>query len=162
METSPPLQDFPWIRPSNFLKSMGLMNDLDHLLGGHSLEGAENLLLDFWSKYRALVPEFQLWAESDAGLKDLRRCIPLYLHGDEGVTYKKNGVLVMSFQGAFGYGSSHRAKEVEQNYRAMGEGIPLNFLKTGVQTRMMILVCPKEWVFHTWKFKLLGKRCSRK
>ena len=144
-ETSSPLEGFPWIRPSQFLEKMGELNDLGHILGGHSLEDAEGVLVDFWCKYREIVPEHEIFTESDLGLKDLKKCIPLYFHGDEGVSYKKDGVLVLSFQGAFGYGSSQRGKEVEENYRAMGEGIPLNFLKTGMQTRMLILVCPKEW-----------------
>ena len=144
-ETEAPLGGFPWIRPTNFLKAMSDTNDLDHLLGGHSLDHARELLLDFWSKYRAIVPQHKLWKDSDSGRKDLAKCIPVFLHGDEGVTYKKSGVLVLSFQGCIGYGSSQRGKTMEQNLRAMGEGIPINFLKTGMQTRMCILVCPKEW-----------------
>ena len=57
---------------------------------------------------------------------------------------KKNGILVLSLQGAFGFGSSKRAAELGENLRAFGEGIPLNFLRTGFQTRILIAVCPKE------------------
>ena len=147
VEETPPLTGFSWIKPSNFIQTMARMNDMGHLLGGHSLTQAKSMLLNFWSKFRAIHPQHQLWAEE----RDLSKCIPIFLHGDEGVTYKKNGVLVLSFQGAIGFGSrsSQRARELESNLRAMGEGIPLNFLRTGFQTRMLVCVCPKEpWVQH--------------
>lgn len=145
-EEAPPLLGVPWIRPSDFLGAMAKMNDLSHVLGGYSLDEAKDKLASFWSKFRAICPEHQLWADVDSKKKDIHKCIPLFLHGDEGVTYKKGGVLVVSFQGAFGWGSSKRGREMEENYRAMGEGIPLNFLKTGFQTRMLIYVIPKEYM----------------
>ena len=120
------------------------MNDLCHLLGGYSLKEAKPMLLNFWKKYRAAYPNFQLWEQVDDGHKDLSQCLPLFLHGDEGVSFKKGGIFVFSFQGAIGFGSSKRAKEMEQNLRALDEGIPLNFLKNALQTRILICACPKE------------------
>ena len=143
---APPLKGFTWIKPSSFLRSMSKTNDLTHLLGGHTLDESRDLLTSFWAKFRAICPKHQLWAAVDSKKKPLTSCIPIFLHGDEGVTYKKQGLLVLSFQGAIGFGSSKRAKDMEANYRAMGEGIPMNFLKTGFQTRMLIAVCPKERV----------------
>ena len=143
-ETVSPLKDFPWIKPSNFIRIMAKMNHLGHLLGGLSLQEAKGTLLSFWSKYRALFPQHQLWGDVDCRKKDLSRCLPIYLHGDEGTSYKRGGILIVSFQGAFGFGSSKRAEEIKEKYRAMGDGIPLNFLRTGFQTRMPICVCPKE------------------
>lgn len=153
------LEGFPWIRPTDFLKAMSDMNDLCHLLGGHSLESAGEKLTDFWGKFRSIVPQHELWSYVDRGEKDLRRCVPILLHGDEGVSFKKSGILVLSFQGAFGYGSNQRGKNIEEIYRAMGEGIPLNFLKTGVQTRMLILVCQKEWVYETFRLYTYKTEC---
>lgn len=142
-EQASPLQGFPWLKPSDFLRTMHRMNDLSHVLGGHSLQEAKSLLLTFWDRFRTLYPDHNLW-KHDAATRDLSTCIPLFLHGDEGVSFKKGGIFIFSFQGAMGYGSSKRAKEVEANLRAVGEGIHLNFLKTGLQTRCMICACPKE------------------
>ena len=145
-EETAPLAGFPWIKPSVFLKTMGRMNDLGHLLGGKTLKEAAGTLQDFWAKYRALYPQHQLWPDVDSGRKKLSKCIPVLLHGDEGVTYKKGGVLVLSFQGALGFGSSKSKKvaEVRGELRASDHGIRLNFLKTGFQTRILICVCPKD------------------
>lgn len=137
-EEGAPFKKFPWIRPTDLLKSMAKLNDISHLLGGKQLHESADLLRDFWKKYRDLHPDHQLWEKR----MDLSRCIPCLIHGDEGTTYKKNGPLVLSLQGMTGTGTSKR--DMEKNYKAMGEGIPLNFLKTGMQTRLLMLVCPKD------------------
>ena len=56
---------------------------------------------------------------------------------------------MVSIQGAIGTGTSKskRIKLEEQNLRAMGEGIPLNFLRTGLQTRLLVCSCPKDGNF---------------
>ena len=138
-EVSPPLTSFPWIKPSNFLGAMSKMNDLDHLLGGLSLKESRERLVNFWEKYRQLYPQHQLWQQIDSGEKEIQNCIPVLLHGDEGVTYKKNGLLVLSFQGVIGHGCGKRV--VHDNLRAQSDGVPLNFLRTGFQTRLLICVC---------------------
>lgn len=146
MEEAPPLTEFPWIQPSRFIRAMAEMNDLHLLLGGCSLQQGEKRLLNFWKCYRDVFPSHQLFEDVDSGRKSLARCLPLFLHGDEGVSYKKNGLLVLSFQSAFGHGTSKMSSTSIENYRAMGDGVPLNFLHTGFQTRMLICVCPKEFV----------------
>lgn len=141
----PPLVGFPWIRPSDFIRSLHKTNDLSHLLGGHNLEAARPMLLSFWEKYRAVYPKHQLWDHLSATKKDIAKCIPLYIHGDEGTSFKRGGILILSFQGVIGFGTSKSAKLGKEHLRAMDEGIPMNFLKTGLQTRMLICTCPKDW-----------------
>ena len=146
VESASPLNGLPWLKPGDFLKRMALHNDLSHILGGFdTVAEAEDLLVTFWNRYRAIFPEFQLFPEVDAGCKRLKQCIPLYLHGDEGTTYKKRGVLIVSFQSPMGFGSSRRPQEMSLNLQNMGEsGLPLNFLKCGMYTRMLLALCPKD------------------
>ena len=145
-EEHSPLEDFDWIRPTDFFRSLYKMNDLGHVLGGHNLKEAKPIILDFWKKYKDAYPQHQLWDHIAATGKDLAKCLPCFLHGDEGTSFKKGGIFIFSFQGAIGFGSSKRSKELEARWRALGEGIPLNFLRTGFQTRMLICVCPKDLV----------------
>ena len=48
IEQSAPLEDFPWIRPSDFVKTLHKTNDLPHLLGGYNLKDAKPVLRSFW------------------------------------------------------------------------------------------------------------------
>ena len=149
IEQTSPLEDFPWIRPNDFIKALHKTNDLPHLLGGYTLKEAKPVLADFWAKYKAAFPEHQLWDHVASTGKDITKCIPIFLHGDEGTSFKRGGILMVSIQGAIGTGTSKskRIKLEEQNLRAMGEGIPLNFLRTGLQTRLLVCSCPKDGNF---------------
>ena len=141
-EQTSPLTGLTWLKPSNFIRAMARNNDLSHLLGGGKLEESKEKLLHFWGVYKTLFPEHQLWSEQ----KPLEKCIPLFLHGDEGIHYRKSGLLVVSFQGIIGSGCSKRASDLEKKHGAAGKNIPINYLRTGFQTRMLILVCPKDWL----------------
>ena len=146
VEELPPLQDFPWIGPSDFIKALHRTNDLPHLLGGYNLKEAKPILKSFWEKYRAAYPKHQLWDHLATTKKEITSCVPIFLHGDEGTSFKRGGILMVSIQGAIGTGTSksNRIKLEEQNLRAMEEGIPMNFLRTGLQTRLLVCSCPKD------------------
>ena len=139
VEQTSPLRGFPWVKPSDMIASMARTRDLHHLLAGHDLQNAESKLVSFWTKYRALHPQHELWAEIDNGRKSYARCLPLLLHGDEGVSFKRNGILVVSFQSYLGHGSSKTAVPFDDKDR-----LPINFLQTGFQTRILICVCQKD------------------
>ena len=144
-----PLDGFPWIRPTDFLKTLGRLNDLGQILGGRrSIQDAEKMLNLFWSRYRAIYPKFELFDEVRAGHRQLGRCIPVFIHGDEGTTYKRSGILILSLQGALGEGTSKRCPEAvaKCEYPSKNEEMRLNFLRPGRETRMLILVCPKDRV----------------
>lgn len=146
-----PLKGLAWLKPHNFLEALDRYNDLGHLLGGfQNMMSAKPILSTFWERYRMVYPQFELFAEFDAGRKRPEQCIPIYFHGDEGVTYKKNGVLILSWQSPLGYGTSRRPREMSINLEEMGEsGLPLNFLKSGMYSRMLTIVCQKDLVLKT-------------
>ena len=135
---------YPWIRPSDFIKTMADQGDMCRLLAGYdSMGSAKALLEEFWRKYRCIYPQHEVF---ERGLP-LDRCVPLLLHGDEGQTYKKSGVLVVSFQTVYGFGSrKRRLDEALTKYEEELEscGIPVNFCKTGLQTRFLSVLAPKD------------------
>ncbi len=141
-----PLAGLAWLPPRSFLFALAKTGDLSHILGGfNSMKDASSMLTVFWERYKAIHPSFKLFEEIAAKRKRPEQCVPIYLHGDEGVTYKKHGVLIFSWQSPLGYGSSRRAREISLNLEAMGEnGLPLNFLKSGMYSRMLTIVCKKE------------------
>ena len=148
-ESKPPLQGFPWIRPRDFLRAMHQHRDLGHVLAGcDTVSSARPLLHTFWTRYRKIHPGFQLFQQIDQGKKPMELCVPLYLHGDEGVTYKRGGVLILSFQSPLGFGTSKREQELSLNLQNLGEsGLPLNFLKSGMYTRILMVMCQKDMGF---------------
>lgn len=60
---------------------------------------------EFWRKYKILNPHFSFFIEEDEGQrKDYSRTIAFYLHGDEGRTLKKGGLMTTSLQSVLGTG----------------------------------------------------------
>lgn len=157
------MEKFSWLRPSDFIQTMAMYNDLGNILGGFStIAQAAELLEVFWQRYRLVFPEFQLFPRVDAGLCTYKQCIPLYLHGDEGICYKKGGVLIISFQSPLGFGTSKRPQEMSINLENMGEaGLSLNFVKCGMLTRMVSVICPKDWTCFC-ACKIFSQVCSNK
>lgn len=142
-----PLKGLPWLPPRSFLFTLAQLGDLCHILGGYrNMEEAKNLLTVFWQRFEQINPGFELFAEIASKRKRAEQCIPIYIHGDEGVTYKRNGVLILSWQSPLGYGSSRRPRELSLNLKQMHEnGLPLNFL-SGMYSRMLTVVCQKDRV----------------
>ena len=96
------VNSFPFIKLSTwvtYLLDHGLLNKLT---GIEDEVYMEDVLLEFWSRYRALFPEHDLWNHPDI---DLSRALPVYTHTDEGRTYKKRPLLVFSTHGCLGSGS---------------------------------------------------------
>ena len=138
---------FPWLRPSRFLDAMLRSNDIHRLLGGYSLEESQQTLKLFWSRYQQQFPDHQVFQDPIKAANP-GCCLPLYIHGDEGTTYKRKGVLIIAWQSAIGTGSRHAPNErpSEPPGRLNEAGIPLNLLQTALQTRFVTAVCPKD----TW------------
>ena len=139
--------NFPWIRPSQMLKTMSSNGDFHYLLGGlPTMAVAKKVLNEFWERFEKIYPFhgiFRKIRESD-GRISASQILPLIVHGDEGTTYKKQGMLVIQFSGAFGYGTS-KSKGQEGWYLDLkSSGIPLNLVKTAMQTRFLSFVCPKD------------------
>ena len=58
--------------------------------------------------------------------------------------------LPFSWQPVIGYGSKRRPREAALDPVIEESGIPLNFLRTALQTRFLVAVAPKDcmYVFH--------------
>ena len=146
------VQQFPYIRPSNFIAAMSKTGDLHRLLGGmKSMKQAKPLLSEFWKRWKAGHPKHSVFSSG----VPLDAALPFYIHGDEGTHFKKSAVLVASFQSALGYGSVRRPLEKALPPEIEQAGIPLNFLRTALQTRFLVALAPKDLGFQN-KHVILG------
>ena len=144
--------EFPWIRPSQMLQTMASNGDFHFLLAGHrTMHDAKEILEEFWDRYETICPNHGLFRRIRESGGKLRKCqrLPLIVHGDEGTTYKRNGMLVVQFSAAFGAGSrSTMSDEAWEDWakNVKSTGIPLNQVKTALQTRFLSFLCPRDRV----------------
>ena len=69
------------------------------ILAGHSLEDRhawENVFSTFWEKYEQVNPSHPLYVDFEATARG--RCIPYFLHGDEGRGQRRVPLMIESFQ----------------------------------------------------------------
>ena len=93
------------LQPTHIIAYLTGQNQLERLVGGNSgsVDDLECTLLEFWRRYARTWPSHQVFAEGNS--QQLRHCIPCYVHGDDGRSFKKSGVLIVNLQGAIGQGS---------------------------------------------------------
>jgi len=132
------------------IQTMATTGDFPLLLGGlPTLQAAEIALEEFWARYKAVFPQHGVFRkiQNSGGKVKTSQLLPILVHGDEGTTYKRGGMLVIQFSAVIGSGSNHSKAKPEWNTAAniTKEGIPLNLVKTALQTRFLTFLCPRDW-----------------
>ncbi|CAL1173564.1 unnamed protein product [Cladocopium goreaui] len=143
---------------ANMLAPLGIRGCKNIRLGGETLKdvsgelcqpdpdstgrgrGAKRNWGQFWQTYRQINPSFELFAMADADPSiDLNQVAAFFIHGDEGRTLKRGGLLVTSLQSALGKG-------YDENRVAKVPGSPalqVNFAGHSFCTRHVISAIPK-------------------
>ncbi|CAK9031545.1 Putative hemoglobin and hemoglobin-haptoglobin-binding protein 3, partial [Durusdinium trenchii] len=138
---------FPWIRPSSLLRTMRSTGDLRLLLGGiPTMSEAKGALESFWSIFQSVCPEHGVFRKlrESKGRLSTSQLIPILVHGDEGTTYKRGGMLVLQFTGVIGQGSKKSETPEEWHKHMASCGIPLNLIQNAMTTRFLTFLCPKD------------------
>ena len=129
----------PWISPETWLAYLvqkGLWPKLAGVeSGGYAM--AREVWTEFWRKFKIINEDHELWSLD----LDLSRAAAFMVHGDEGRTLKKGGLMVTSLQSVLGHGWDN--KRVQKLYR---DGVPrlsLNFAGHSFTTRFVSSALPK-------------------
>ena len=117
---------FPVIKITELVSSLGRVGCLNKLFGDRAEATIQDELLEFWRRFSTDTPDHEVFQASAAGLVSLQRSIPVMVHGDEGRSYKKKGVMLVSVQGVLGVGTRpfvQRFKDSRERSRRMGLNI---------------------------------------
>ena len=135
---------YPYIKASSWIRTLEETGNLKNLLGlGEScrtLELAGPALLDFWEKYALAHADHEVYSLARNGELCLRQCVPIYLHGDEGTTYKKDGALVLSFFCPLGRGVA-----CQKDGDLTDRKLPMNFQGHSFKTRFVMATIFKAY-----------------
>ena len=145
------VEGFPRLRPLDFLDYMAKSGNLHRLLGGRQVRGARKLLEDFWSNYKFIHPDFELFSIQNV---DYGLCVPIYIHADGGRGYKKSEFMVASWSSVIGSGtgkacgkdhlvrSKRRFKSSKQKDTDPAQ---INLLGHSFGTHYLYTVMPAQW-----------------
>ena len=147
--------EYPVLKAVDFVKCMDRYGFWDKLFGTPSLAKGEQMCYDYWCKYRKLYPNFDLFRRN----LPLNRCVPVYLHGDEGQHFKKAAIMIVQWQSAIGRGTTLNNPNIhgnlsEKKYYINQRGITL-------ATRFVCAVMAKDSCNYFYKFYKLIYTCPR-
>lgn len=132
--------NIPWISPETWLKFV-VDKGLWPLLAGcdrFDSEGARQNWSAFWTNYEKVCPNFELFQMSDV---DLSRTAAWFIHGDEGRTLKRGGMLITSLQSALGKGFDE--KRLQKHGHRDSPQLQVNFAGHSFTTRYVVSTIPK-------------------
>ena len=95
----------------------------------------------FWDNYRKIHPGHPIFQRAAKGEIDLSRCAALLLHGDEGRTKKKHGILIVSVHSILGFGSHVSNRPGPEPYNKQ----KLNFVGPTWASRWILGALPKTF-----------------
>ena len=140
-------RSFPYLPIGSWLQALDKFGKLPDLIGCRG--DFSSHLESFWAKYKRFHPTHQVY---ESGI-NLGQALPIYIHGDEGTTYKKDGALVISWQCPFGKGTSkHKMGDVLDEDAQF-----LNYVGHAFETRFLIIAALKD-IMSTTNF-ILGFLC---
>ena len=100
---------YPYISVTSWIQTLDNQGKLQRFLGLgdtiRTMATAAPSLEEFWSRYEYMHSGHEVFELARAGKINLKECVPCYLHGDEGTTYKKDGCLCLSFHCPLGRGT---------------------------------------------------------
>ena len=138
--------DYPIIRATDFVRLVDRYNFWQFFFGQDDFNAGCKMMANFWDDYRRMYPGYQLFAKADRGEVDVSRCLPCYVHGDEGTYYKRSGIMILQLQSLFGKGTSLLGRQAFAD-RLVGEGAAnpyVNQRGVTLTTRFLLGVLPKE------------------
>ena len=140
---------FPFMKVEAWIRSLDRAGKLDKLVGlqlpsrgdfnalGPSLE-------DFWQKFRQIHGGHDVFRLAEQGLIPLKACVPVYLHGDEGTTYKRDGCLCISFHSPMGRGTlSNKVGDLLPR-DGLQDDPHTNYVGHSFETRFLLAACLRE------------------
>lgn len=130
--------DVPWISPESWLHFV-VQKGLWPVMSGcnlHDYEGARRNWSAFWATYEKINPTFQLFTLPNV---DYSRTAAWLVHGDEGRTLKKGGLMVTALQSTLGKGYDEKRVRPPGN----GSNLRVNFAGHTFTTRMVVSTIPK-------------------
>ena len=130
--------DVPWINPESWVKFL-VKNGLWPTLAGCKRSDYQSSLdnwTSFWKAYEKINPTFELFRIPDV---DFSRCAGVLIHGDEGRTLKRNGLMVTSLQSILGQGYDCKRVGVQGDTN----NLKVNFAGHSFTTRFVVSTIPK-------------------
>ncbi|CAE7815208.1 unnamed protein product, partial [Symbiodinium necroappetens] len=129
----------PYVKLSSWLKFLGKTERLHYLTGCTDGGVRRQTCQEFWRRLQKLRPQLPIFKLAQDGRLRLEDVVPLAHHGDEGRSFKKAPLMVLSTHGVLGKGSHQGPKKELPVHK---DPQKLHFLGSTVLTHYVFAVLP--------------------
>lgn len=139
------LRNFPYVKFSSwvqFLLDSGRLTK--QLVGCSSIRKMRAVLKEFWSRYQDLDNEHPVFRLAQEGQLDLEFTIPCFSHSDEGRSYKKEALWMISIHGVLGRGTRKYLELGRHKVPVSRNQFGLNFLGHTLSTQFLFCTMLRE------------------
>jgi hypothetical protein len=130
----------PILYMTDWMHALQERGQVARLYGGLKDCEVQSRLALYWDLMRRIIPDHEIYSMFADGSRPPSRCIPAFVHTDEGRGNKKTGVLVVSTSPALGMGTYKQRSE-----RNVHSKLSLNFVGETLGNRFVHIVCPKPY-----------------
>ena len=131
----------PYVLFSDWVKFLASSGRLHYLVGVKDTSRREGLLLEFWRRMEECRPGLPLFELARQGKVQLQNTFPMLHHGDEGRTYKKSPIMILSTHGLLGAGSA-KSPELQKSCPPSADPMRVNFLGNTLTTHFIFAALP--------------------
>ena len=139
----PSQRNFPYVLMSDWIKYLAVSDRLHYLIGTKDQMERRKLCLEFWRRFELVRPSHPVFAMARASQIDLGSTWPLLHHGDEGRSYRKLPIMILSTHGVLGAGCSQAADGNKADYPIADNPMRLNFLGCSLTTHFIFAAAPQ-------------------
>ena len=139
----PSQKDVPYINMTDWVKFLGETGRLKYIVGTNDRLERREICYHFWSRLERIRPHHPIFKMARENLLDLRDTEPLLHHGDEGRTYKRAAIMIISTHGLLGSGSRKAEDGNKRDYSPENDPMRLNFLGSTLTTHYIFTALPQ-------------------
>ena len=132
----------PYINMYDWVRFLGQSDRLEYLVGTKCRMRRRDLCLHFWERLQRIRPNHPAFQMAKQNLLDLRDTVPVLHHGDEGRTYKRAGIMILSTHGVLGAGCSKNEDGNKGTGPADADPMRLNFLGSSITRHFAFAALP--------------------
>ena len=132
----------PYIKLSDWVTYLASSGRLHNLTGVKDNGVRKSLCAEFWERWRRIQPTHPIFAAADGQKVRLEDSIPLLHHGDEGRTYKRLAIMILSTHGMTGLGSHQYRGHNLSHHSVRTDPMKMNFLGATMRTHFVWAALP--------------------
>ena len=134
----------PYIKMKDWIHYLASTNRLECLVGTNDSAERRSICLEFWRRLEWLRPHHPAFKMARQNLLRLEDTLPLLHHGDEGRSYKKAPIMILSSHGLLGRGCHQASDKNKRRYPIHEDPLKLNFIGSTLKTHFLFAALPQK------------------